>query len=69
MNQKPTIKTIAAESIAGRTGIRSEAIQLWAETHNIDIMYKGYILVRPENLNKLIHDVSNNVFQELKGII
>lgn len=72
MNMKKkqkTIQELAAESISNATGIKAEKILLWANTHNIDIVNKGYILVKQCNWNNLWIDVSVNKFDKLKGII
>ena len=67
-NQK-TIQELAAESISDYTGIKAEKILLWANTHNIDIVNKGYILSREENWSAFFQDIAYNKFDKLKGII
>lgn len=68
-NEPKTIQQLAAESISNLTGIREEKILLWANTHNIDIVHKGYILSKEENWAALFKDVSNNVFEQTNKII
>ena len=69
LREKTTIQKLASESISNLTCMRAVAIEKWANTHNIELYKVGHILTLPKNLNKFVHDVSKNVYQELKGII